>query len=80
LGWDTSKNPEGRTVTKENFKNPPRFAEWILRCIYPDRGEFTSIGNFREEYIEVSRSSGPSKANLWYWMQIAKSLPKFLKW
>jgi len=66
-------------VTKEKSKNPPRFAEWILRCIYPDRGEFTSIGDFREEYLDVYQSSGPFKANLWYWMQIAKSIPSFIR-
>jgi len=66
-------------VTKEKFKNPPKFAEWILSCIYPDRGDFTSVGDFREEYLEVYQSSGPFKANLWYWMQIAKSIPSFIR-
>jgi len=66
-------------VTKKKFKNPPRFAEWILSCIYPDRGDFTSVGDFREEFFEVYQSSGPFKADLWYWMQIAKSIPSFIR-
>lgn len=53
--------------------------EWILRRIYPDRGEFTSVGDFREEYHEVYQSEGSFKANLWYWKQIAKSAPSFMK-
>ena len=66
-------------MTKEKTKNPPKLAEWILRCVYPDRGDFTSVGDFREEYHEVYQSSGPFKANLWYWMQIAKSIPSFIR-
>jgi len=66
-------------VTREKFKNPPKLAEWILRRIYPDRGHFTSVGDFQEEYLEFYRSSGPFKANLWYWMQIAKSIPGFIR-
>ncbi len=66
-------------MTKEKSKNPPKLAEWILSCVYPDRGDFTSVGDFREEYLEVYQSSGPLKANLWYWMQIAKSIPNYIR-
>ena len=66
-------------MTKEKTRNPPKLAEWILSCVYPDRGDFTSVGDFREEYFEVYQSSGPFKANLWYWMQIAKSIPGFIR-
>jgi len=66
-------------VTKEKIKNPPKLVEWILSCIYPDRGHFTSVGDFREEYPEVYSESGPFKANIWYWKQIAKSIPSFIR-
>jgi len=66
-------------MTKEKTKNPPKLAEWILSCIYHDRGDFTSVGDFREEYLEVYQSSGPFKADLWYWMQIAKSVPNYIR-
>ncbi len=66
-------------MTGNKFKNPPRIAEWILKCIYPDRGDFTSMGDFREEYLDVCSNSGTFKANLWYWKQIAKSLPSFIR-
>jgi len=66
-------------VTKKEFKNPPKFAEWILSCFYPDRGYLTSVADFREEYLEVYQSSGPFKANLWYWKQVARSLPGFIR-
>ncbi len=66
-------------MTKKKFKNPPRFAEWILSRFYPDKGYFTSVGDFREEYLEVYQSSGLLKANLWYWKQVAKSIPNFIR-
>ena len=66
-------------MSKEKFKNPPKLAEWILSYVYPDRGYFTSVGDFREEFVEIYQSSGCFKANLWYWMQIAKSIPSFLR-
>jgi len=66
-------------VTKEEIKNPPKLAEWILSCVYPDKGDFTSVGDFREEYFEVYQSSGSFRANLWYWMQIAKSIPGYIR-
>jgi len=59
--------------------HPPKLAEWILRRIYPDKGEFTSVGDFREEYEEVYQSEGSFKAHLWYWKQIIKSIPSFLR-
>jgi len=66
-------------MTKKDCRNPPKFAEWILRCIYPDRGHFTSVGDFKEEYSEVYSESGPLKAMFWYWIQIAKSIPSYLR-
>jgi ABC-type antimicrobial peptide transport system permease subunit len=66
-------------VTKEEIKNPPKLAEWILSCVYPDKGDFTSVGDFREEFLDIYQSSGPLKANLWYWKQIAKSIPHFVR-
>ncbi len=66
-------------MTKKEFKNPPKFAEWILSCLYPDRGYLTSVGDFREDYLEIYQSSGPLKANLWYWKQVARSIPGFIR-
>lgn len=66
-------------MTREKIKNPPKFAEWILRSLYPDRGTFTSLGDFREEYLDVYYSSSPFKAKLWYWKQIIRSLPSFIR-
>ena len=66
-------------MTKNRYGHPPKLAEWILRCLYPDRGDLTSVGDFREEYSDVYSNSGPTEANLWYWAQIIKSLPSFIR-
>jgi putative ABC transport system permease protein len=79
LGWNPLEGFEGRIVTRKRTNRPPKVAEWILRRIYPDKGEFTSVGDFREEYDEVYQSESFFKANLWYWKQIAKSLPSFIR-
>ena len=66
-------------MTSKKAKPPPKLAEWILCRIYPDKGEFTSVGDFREEYEEVCRSEGSFRAHLWYWKQIVKSIPCFIR-
>jgi ABC-type antimicrobial peptide transport system permease subunit len=79
LGRDPSEGSEGRTLTKKRTNHPPKLAEWILRRIYPDKGEYTSVGDFREEYHEVYQSEGSFNSHLWYWKQIAKSVPSFIR-
>lgn len=66
-------------MTKNRDIKPPKLAEWLLCRIYPDKGSFTSLGDFREEYHDVYQSSGPFKAYRWYWLQIIKSLPDFIR-
>lgn len=61
------------------YRNPPKLAEWALRHIYPDKGQFTSLGDFREEYNDIAAQSGISIAVVWYWMQVLKSTPHFLR-
>ncbi len=57
---------------------PPRFSEWILcRLLEEDEKEFI-IGDLREMFGEAERSSGKIRANIWYWGQIARSIPPFL--
>jgi putative ABC transport system permease protein len=64
---------------QKSFRNPPKIAEWALKHIYPDKGQFTSLGDFREEYNDIATESGISRAILWYWMQVLNSTPHFLK-
>ncbi len=65
--------------SRKSYRNPPKLAEWVLKHIYPDKGQFTPIGDFREEYNDIAAESGVLRALFWYWMQIAKSTPHFIR-
>jgi putative ABC transport system permease protein len=57
---------------------PPRFSEWILsRLLEEEEREFV-IGDLREMFGEVERSSGKVRADIWYLGQIVRSIPPFL--
>jgi putative ABC transport system permease protein len=57
---------------------PPRLAEWILRRVYRDNGDFTHLGDFGEIFQGIVSEKGRGRAVLWYWMQVARSLPGFV--
>jgi putative ABC transport system permease protein len=58
---------------------PPRIAQWLLKYIFPDRGEYTSLGDFEEVYNQIAARDGVIKARLWFWAELIKSLPDFFK-
>ncbi len=57
---------------------PPLFAEWILKRVYRDNGDFTHLGDFGEIFRETVSEKGRGRAVLWYWTQVARSLPGFI--
>ena len=60
------------------MRTPPRFFEWILhRLLEKEEREFI-IGDLREIFEQVWRSSGNLKAKIWYWGQIKRSIHPFL--
>lgn len=60
------------------MRTPPRFSEWILGRLLEDEEREFVIGDLREMYGEAERSSGKTRADLWYRGQIARSIPPFL--
>ena len=53
--------------SKQMLKNkPPQLAEWLLRRIYADKNDCTSMGDFEEVYHHIAGESGPFRARLWY--------------
>ncbi len=69
-----------KTVKKQKeYNNPPRLAEWLLKHIYPDRGYYTSLGDFGEAYNSKRNKSGLFPAWLWYWWQMIKSVPSYIR-
>jgi len=64
---------------KENKKKPPRLAEWLLYYLINNEEREFVLGDLKELYLELYRSSGRLKANLWYLSQIVKSSHHFQK-
>jgi putative ABC transport system permease protein len=57
---------------------PPHAAEWILRRVHSDSGDFTHLGDFHEIFLGLVAEKGRGQAVIWYWMQIVRSLPGFI--
>ena len=64
-------------MKEKNYYRPPRLAEWIFRRVFPDRGNFTTLGDLAEVYNDLIREKSVLFAQLWYWQQLLKSLPLF---
>jgi putative ABC transport system permease protein len=57
---------------------PPRVAEWLLRRLFADNGDFTHLGDFAEVFAGLAAQKGRGRARLWYWAQVLLSLSGFL--
>jgi ABC-type antimicrobial peptide transport system permease subunit len=40
---------------------------------------YSAIGDFDEIYTSIAKQEGINRARLWYWTQVAKSIPPFIK-
>jgi len=58
---------------KKQYK-PPRFAEWLFKRLYPDNGDYTTIGDVEEVYTSLRHEHNRIYAYVWYWAQFIKSL------
>lgn len=66
-------------MNQKNSPRPPKIAEWILRKIHSDNGEYTHLGDFREVYSQLIRTRGSLSAWTWYLFQVFRSIPGFVK-
>ncbi len=57
---------------------PPRLLERILQYILPRYVGETALGDFKEEYEYLGGIKGKPHANVWYFIQIIKSIPAFI--
>jgi len=62
------------TMKTSNYIKPPRIAEWMLKSVYSDKGEYTHLEDFREVFNEMYQGKGFLFAWLWYWFQVIRSL------
>ncbi len=65
-------------MNQKNCHRPPKIAEWILRKIHSDNGDYTHLGDFREVYSQLIQTRGALSAWMWYWLQVFRSIPGFV--
>jgi putative ABC transport system permease protein len=63
---------------REDHKELPWLAFWLLRRVLPRQDFIYLNGNFEDIYGNLLRTEGRFKARIWIWREILKSLPGFL--
>lgn len=64
---------------KDRKNQPPSLAVWLLSKISRHTERREILDNFNEIYRELQKESSRKKANTWYWSQVIKSLPMFVR-
>ncbi|MFC1492770.1 ABC transporter permease [candidate division KSB1 bacterium] len=62
----------------ENAIKTPRLGRWLLFRMLDKSARYDILGDFEEEYKAKKASSGSSKAWIWYWGQVFRSVPAFI--
>jgi hypothetical protein len=63
----------------ETVPSPPRLAELILSRVVSKENEDVILGDFSEAFLDQVSMHGESAATIWYWMELAKSVPSLLQ-
>jgi len=64
---------------KTHKEIPPGLAKWILLRMSQYEDDFLCVGDLDEEFKEVLQEAGYRKARFWYWAQVLRSVPAYLK-
>lgn len=57
---------------------PPLIGKWLLSFFLNYRHPQTVLADFEEVYHEIARTRGVFTARLWYWFQVALTIPSFV--
>ena len=63
----------------DKSQSPPSLASWLLKIIASARDYDYAIGDLTETYEYIAESEGEKKARRWFWKEVVKSLPGFVK-
>ena len=66
------------TAPARRAPHPPWAAEWLLRRLRRDNGDFTHLGDFAEVFADLHARKGGARAALWYWVHVLRSVPGFI--
>lgn len=64
---------------KKTNKKPPLLAIWLLNKITKTNDYHFALGDFTESFEMLAREKGSFLAKCWFWFEVLRSLPKFLK-
>ena len=66
------------TASLDFSSRPPRAAEWLLRRLHADNGDYTHLGDFAEIFAATLAEKGRARAVLGYWSHVLRSVPGFI--
>lgn len=58
---------------------PPTVFEWIMQKMFPDKGEYSTVGDLNEQFAYITENTGFRKAKWWYRKEVMKSLIPLFK-
>ena len=64
---------------KTDKEIPPSLAKWILFRMSRYEDDFLCVGDLDEEFKEILQQAGYREARFWYWVQVLRSIPAYLK-
>ncbi len=59
--------------------SPPKLATWLLNRAAGFDVRYNAMGDFEEIFIQIANNEGVASAKRWYWSQLFRSIPSFLK-
>ncbi len=66
------------TSGTKNDLHPPRAAAWLVRRMFPDRGDCSILGDMTETFCSLADDRGLFAARLWFWGQCVRAFPPFV--
>ena len=54
---------------------PPKVARRLFGILFPDRGDYTTVGDLDETYFDLRENTGRWTAGMWYWNQFFRAFP-----
>ena len=64
---------------KSGTQTPPSLAHWLLVRMTREEERESVANDFAEIYAQIKKDRGLRAARRWYWAQVLKSIPMFLK-
>ena len=61
------------------MRTPPKIARWVLSITNREKNRIIILGDYEEFFNEIYEKDGKFSAFHWYWKNVLKSVPGFIK-